>query len=92
MRRNGSEREGGKDRGQRWIFGLGLDGKDGHVRYTRGDNFRLVGGSEDTHGEMQEKVIHFNEELGRRNKSLDDLSSAEFDDIARDAGLKGDDQ
>lgn len=90
MRRDGPERDGQKDRGRRWIFGLGLDGKDGHVRYTRGENFRLIGGSEDTHEEMQEKVIHFNEELQRRSRTLDQISGAEFDDIARDAGLKDD--
>lgn len=81
----------GKRRGKRWLLGLGLDGADGHVRVTRGKNFRLFGGSEDTHGEMQEKVIHFNEELARREKTLDDLTSPEFDDIANEAGLKDDD-
>jgi hypothetical protein len=75
---------------RRWLLGLGLDGKDGHLRYTRGENFRLVGGSEDTHSEMQEKVIHFNEELDRREKTLDDLSASELEDIARKTGLKKD--
>lgn len=28
------------------LLGLGLDGKDGHRRITKGDNFCLVGGSE----------------------------------------------
>ena len=80
------DRKGAK----RWLLGLGLDGSDGHVRYTRGENFRLVGGSEDTHGEMQEKVIHFNEKLAKREKSLDDLSQPELEDIARETGLKED--
>ncbi len=87
-------REPGRDvrgkRSRRWLLGVGLDGSDGHVRYTKGENFRLLGGSEDTHGEMQEKVIHFNEELTRREKSLDDLSKPEFEDIARETGLKED--
>ncbi len=76
--------------GKRWMLGLGLDGNDGHLRCTKGQNFRLVGGSEDTHGEMQEKVIHFNEELSRRNMTLDQISKPEFDDIARETGLKQD--
>ena len=38
-------------RGRRWILGLGLDGEDGHLRMTKGANFRLIGGSEETHGE-----------------------------------------
>ena len=75
---------------KRWLLGLGLDGTDGHVRLTRGENFRLIGGSEDTHSEMQEKVIHFNEELARRHRKLDDLTSSEIEDIARRSGLKRD--
>jgi len=75
-------------RGQRWILGLGLDGKDGHVRITRGENFRLLGGSEETHGEMQEKMIRLNEELGRRHKTLDTVSVPELDEIASKIGLK----
>lgn len=74
--------------GRRWILGLGLDGKDGHVRLTRGKNFHLVGGSQDTHGEMQEKMIKLNEELDRRHKTLDNVSVPELDEIAGKIGLK----
>ncbi len=81
----------GKRRGKRWLLGLGLDGADGHVRVTKGENFRLFGGSEDTHEEMQEKVIHFNEELAKRKKTLEDLTSPEIEDIAHETGLKDDD-
>lgn len=79
-----------KRRRKRWLLGLGLDDGDGHVRVTKGENFRLFGGSEETHEEMQEKVIHFNEELTRREKTLDDLTPPEFDDIAHETGLKDD--
>ena len=27
------------------LLGFGLDNKDGHIRYTRGKNFHLFGGS-----------------------------------------------
>jgi hypothetical protein len=74
--------------GKRWMLGLGLDGKDGHLRLTKGENFRVVGGSDKTHGIMQEKIIHFNEELSRRKKSLDDISRDEFEDLAKETGLK----
>jgi hypothetical protein len=70
------------------LLGLGLDNDDGHVRYTKGPNFHLVGGSEDTHGEMQEKAIHFNEELERRDKRLEDVGPDEFLDIADSIGLR----
>jgi hypothetical protein len=74
----------------RWLLGLGLDGKDGHVRVTRGRNFSLLGGSRDTHDAMQEKAIKFNEELDRRQTTLERLSRGEFLDIAGKIGLHGD--
>lgn len=70
------------------LLGMGLDCKDGHVRVTKGKNFALFGGSEETHGEMQEKAIKFNEQLDKRRKSIDNLSEKEFSDIAKDIGLK----
>lgn len=73
---------------KRWILGVGLDNQDGHLRITRGANFRLVGGSKDTHAEMQERVMHFNEEVAKRHKTLDDLSRAEIREIASRVGMK----
>ena len=73
---------------RRVLLGMGFDGKDGHVRLTKGDNFRLVGGSEKTHDRMQEAAVKFNGELGKRRKTLDDISDKEFCDIARSVGLK----
>ena len=70
------------------MLGLGFDCKDGHVRATKGKNFRLLGGSEETHGLMQEKAIKFNEQLERRRKTLDDINEQEFRDIASSVGLK----
>jgi hypothetical protein len=71
-----------------FLLGLGLDGKDGHYRQTKGENFFLVGGSEKTHEVMQEKALSLNEELRRRGKKLEEVESAEeMRDIARDAGL-----
>ena len=75
-------------RGKRWLLGLGLDGTDGHVRLTKGENFQLIGGSEETHGEMQDKIVRFNEEVSKRRKTLDDLSSPEIDEIAHKVGMK----
>lgn len=70
------------------LLGLGFDAKDGHVRITKGDNFRLFGGSEETHSTMQERAIKFNEQLDKRHKTLDDISEKEFYDIAQKIGLK----
>jgi len=69
------------------LLGMGLDCKDGHVRITKGENFRLYGGSRETHEMMQEKAIKFNEQLGKRRKTLDEINRKEFYDIARSVGL-----
>ena len=73
---------------KRVLLGLGFDCKDGHVRVTKGKNFRLFGGSDETHGLMQEKAIKFNEQLDKRRKSLNDINEKEFCDIAASIGLQ----
>ena len=70
---------------QALLLGLGLDSKDGHVRMTRGENYRLFGGSKETHDRMQETAERFNEELNKRHKRIEDLDRDEFLDIARTA-------
>jgi hypothetical protein len=69
------------------LLGLGLDNKDGHKRITTGEKFLLLGGSEETHGVMQEKAIKFNEHLKRRGKELEEISQKEFQDIAHKLGM-----
>jgi hypothetical protein len=81
-----------KKRRKAVMLGLGFD-SDGHKRLTTGPNFVLVGGSEDTHQDMTEKVIKINEKLSARGKQLEDVSTEEMDDIAHSVGLKrGNDQ
>ena len=66
------------------LLGLGLDAEDGHKRITRGPNFLLAGGSQETHGKMQETAIKINEHLDRRGKQLSDVSANELRDIVAD--------
>ena len=68
------------------MLGLGLD-SDGHKRVTTGRNFALLGGSEETHDLMTEKVIKINEKLSAKGKQLENVSSEEFDEIASSVGL-----
>ena len=70
---------------QAMLLGVGLDNKDGHKRVTRGDNFYLAGGSEETHERMTETVIKFNEKLARKGKHLQELSREEFRDMMHEA-------
>lgn len=66
------------------LLGLALDNDDGHTRITRGKNFLLLGGSQETHGFMQETAVKVNERLDRRGKRLENVSVGELRDICRD--------
>lgn len=70
------------------LLGVGFDNTDGHKRVTKGDNFYLVGGSEETHEKMAETAIKFNEKLSRRGKRMDELSQEEFRDMIREVSGK----
>lgn len=63
------------------MLGLGLDNNDGQARISRGKNFVLLGGSEETHAVMQETALKVNEKLDSKGKRLAELSSNEFRDI-----------
>jgi hypothetical protein len=69
------------------MLGVGLD-SDGHKRITTGSNFALLGGSEETHEAMTEKVIKINEKLTAQGRQLEDVSRDEFEDIAKSVGLR----
>jgi len=71
------------------VHGIGLDNSDGHVRITKMENFRLLGGSQETHEHMQEKAIRFNERLKRHDKRVTDLSVKQFVELAGEVGMIG---
>jgi len=66
------------------LLGLAFDNEDGHKRLTRGENFVLLGGSQETHAVMQETAVKINEQLDRRGKRLEDVTPGEFRDICHD--------
>ena len=67
------------------ILGLAFDADDGHKRITRGKNFLLAGGSDQTHGLMRETIIKVTEQLDARGQSLSDVTVSELRDIINDA-------
>jgi hypothetical protein len=69
------------------LLGLGLDGDDGHVRLTKGPDFRLLGGSEGTHARMLEHAMRLQDELARRGKRLADVEPDELRAIVRRIGI-----
>ena len=67
------------------FIGVGLDNQDGHQRMTRSEHFLLVGGSEDTHGKMQETAVKFTEALENKGKTLQETTLEEIIDLFHDA-------
>ncbi len=70
------------------MLGVGLDNQDDQTRITRGENFYLYGGSEQTHEIMQETAIRVNESLDQKGKRLSDLENREFLDLVMDVSEK----
>jgi hypothetical protein len=66
------------------MLGVAFDAEDGQARITKGDNYVLCGGSEETHEVMQETAVKINEELNQRSQRLEDVSMRELRSIARD--------
>lgn len=66
------------------LLGIGFDAEDGQTRITRGGNFLVYGGSEDTHAVMRETVIKVNEELDSRGRRLEDVSPGDLRKIFED--------
>ena len=67
------------------LLGLAFDADDGHKRITRGSNFLLAGGSEQTHIHMRETILKVNEQLDARGLELADVSVEELRDLLNDA-------
>jgi hypothetical protein len=63
------------------LLGLGLDNDDGHKRITTGEQFAIVGGSDETHGRMTETVVKTFEELKSRGKHLHQVEPTELAEI-----------
>ncbi len=76
---------GGSKKQKAILMGVGLDNKDGHTRVTKGDNFVMMGGSEETHERMTETAIKVNEKLSAKGKVLEEVSPKELIDIIHDA-------
>lgn len=63
------------------LLGLAFDAEDGHKRITRGKNFLLAGGSEETHHLMRDTMIKVTERLDERGQKLADVSVEELRDL-----------
>lgn len=64
--------------------GIGLDNQDDQTRVTRGDAFMLLGGSEETHGKMQETAIKVHEKLAAKGRTVRDLTPTQLLDVFKE--------
>jgi hypothetical protein len=67
------------------LLGLAFDASDGHKRITRGKNFLLAGGSEETHGLMRDTIVKVTESLDERGIELADVTVDELRDLLDEA-------
>ncbi|MBX3411426.1 MAG: hypothetical protein KF708_01820 [Pirellulales bacterium] len=79
-----SNQAGKKKQPKAALLGIGFDAEDGQTRITRGGNFLLYGGSEDTHSVMRETVIKVNEKLENRGRRLEDVSTSDLRKLFED--------
>ena len=63
------------------LIGVGFDNDDGHKRITKGDEFFLVGGSQETHERLQDVAIHVTEALKSKGKRMQDAEVEEVIDL-----------
>jgi hypothetical protein len=73
-----------KSKSKARFLGVGLDNEDGHTRITRGPDYTLYGGSEQTHSHMQEVSAKVSETLTKRGKSLQEVSPQELRETIRE--------
>ncbi len=71
----------GKSKAKSALLGLGLDNQDGHKRITSGEQFAILGGSEETHARLTETALKTMEHLKQKGKSLDEVEADELAEI-----------
>jgi hypothetical protein len=74
-----------RERATAALLGLAFDADDGHKRITRGENFLLAGGSEETHGLMRETILRVNERLDERGLTLAEVSPEQLRDLLNES-------
>ncbi len=63
------------------LLGVAFDNDDGHKRLTQSEEFLLVGGSKETHENMQDIAIRFSESLKKKGKKLPETPVDEVIDL-----------
>ena len=67
------------------LLWVGLDNSDDHKRITRSEEFLLVGGSKETHENMQDIAMRFSDSLKKKGKRLPETPVEEVIDLLHKA-------
>ncbi len=67
------------------LLAVAFDHTDEHKRITKSPEFILVGGSEETHANMQDMAIRFSETMRKRGKQLPETPVEEIIEILHKA-------
>ena len=60
------------------LLGVGFDAEDGHVRITKGENYDVLMGSDESHEYIQQLIRKIEEALSDQGLTLEDLTPEEF--------------
>ena len=60
------------------LLGVGFDAEDGHVRITKGENYDVLMGSNESHEYIQQFIQKIEDGLKSKGLNLDDLTPEEF--------------
>lgn len=60
------------------LLGVGFDAEDGHVRITKGENYDVLMGSDESHEYIQQLIRKIEDALLEKGLTLEDLTPEEF--------------
>ena len=65
------------------LLGVGFDAEDGHVRITKGENYDILMGSDESHEYIRKLICKIEDELRFRDMKLDDLTPEELQEFIK---------
>jgi hypothetical protein len=65
------------------LLGVGFDAEDGHIRITKGENYDVLMGSDESHEYIQQLIRKIENELRIRRMRLDELTPEEFEELIK---------
>ncbi|MEI7850561.1 MAG: hypothetical protein WCH86_01875 [Kiritimatiellales bacterium] len=66
------------------LLGVGFDSKDGQIRITQADEYRVLMGSGETHEELQKICRRIDESIKAAGRTLSDYSPEEFMELVQE--------